>query len=71
MVKRRHIFIVLAIITMKYITSSYDNKSVESTQTNSQSNPLIIDNNRQFITTSISPYCSVCGGTGRCGSCQG
>ena len=51
---------------MTYIISSYDNNSVGLTQ-----NPTQIDNNRQFMTTCIAPYCSMCGGTGRCGTCQG
>jgi len=68
----RHIFIVLSNIAMKYINSSYDNNSVGITQNTTQFNHVIIDNNRQSITTSISPYCSMCGGTGRCGgSCNG
>jgi hypothetical protein len=55
---------------MKYIISSYDNNSVGLTQNPTQSTSYI-DNNRQFQTTYISPYCSMCGGTGRCGTCQG
>jgi hypothetical protein len=59
---------------MKYIISFYDNNSVGLTQNHTQTttnNIEIIDNNRQFIMTCIAPYCSMCGGTGRCGTCQG
>ncbi len=52
---------------MKY-TISNRNRSDGLTELN----PNIIDNNRPFIITSILPYCSNCGGTGRCGgSCIG
>ena len=70
MVKRIHIFIVCTQIKMKYtIISIYGKKLDGLTETNEQ----IIDNNRQSIITQIVPYsyCSMCGGTGRCGACQG
>lgn len=46
-------------------SSSYDNNSVGLTKTNGQ----IIDNSRPPIIRQIIPYsyCSMCGGTGRCG----
>lgn len=57
---------------MTYINSSYDNNLVGLNQNHTHGTYIeIIDNNRQFITTWIAPYCSMCGGTGRCGTCQG
>lgn len=59
---------------MTYINSSYDNNSVGLNQNHTQTTIAIeiIDNNHQFITMCIAPYCSNCGGTGRCGgSCIG
>jgi ferredoxin len=54
---------------MKYTISIYGKKLDELIETNEQ----IIDTNRQSIITQIVPYsyCSMCGGTGRCGACQG
>lgn len=56
---------------MKYIYSCiYDNNSVGLTQNPTQSTSYIdiIDNSL----TRIAPYCSMCGGTNRCGgSCIG
>ena len=58
---------------MTYINSSYDNNSVGLNQNHRHGTYIeIIGNNRQFITTYIAPYCTMCGGTGRCGgSCNG
>lgn len=69
MVKRIHIFIVCTQIKMTYIISIYQKKLDGLAETNEQ----IIDNNRPSIITQIFPYgyCSMCGGTGRCGACQG
>jgi hypothetical protein len=69
MVKGEHIFIVCTRIKMKYTISIYGKKLDGLTETNEQ----IIDNNRPSIITQITPYsyCSMCGGTGRCGLCQG
>jgi len=57
---------------MKVINTSffYDNISVKSEY---ESLSIINNNNRYLITTSsVAPYCSMCGGTGRCGgSCNG
>ena len=54
---------------MTYIISIYGKKLDGLTETNEQ----IIDNNRPSIITQFVPYsyCSMCGGTGRCGACQG
>ena len=54
---------------MKYTISIYQKKLDGLAETNEQ----IIDNNRPSIITHIVPYdyCSMCGGTGRCGACQG
>lgn len=71
MVKRKYIFIVYATIKMTYSKSSYDNNSNGLNQNHTQTTIEIINNNRQFTTTYIAPYCSMCGGTGRCGTCQG
>ena len=53
---------------MKYIIISIYGKLDGLTGTNEE----IIDNNRPSI-IQIGPYsyCSMCGGTGRCGACQG
>jgi len=69
MVKRIHIFIVCTQIKMKYTISIYQKKLDGLAETNEQ----IIDNNRPSIITQIVPYsyCSMCGGSGRCGACQG
>jgi hypothetical protein len=59
---------------MKYIDFIYGNNSVRLTQNPTQSTSYIdiIDNTRKFQMTCIAPYCSMCGGTGRCGgSCNG
>lgn len=57
---------------MKVINTSffYDNNSVKSEY---DSLSIINNNNRYLITTSsFAPYCTMCGGTGRCGgSCNG
>jgi hypothetical protein len=54
---------------MKYTISIYGKKLDGLTETNEQ----VIDNNQPSIITQIVPYsyCSMCGGTGRCGTCQG
>jgi len=67
--KKNTIFIVCTRIKMKYTISIYGKKLDELIETNEQ----IIDTNRQSIITQIVPYsyCSMCGGTGRCGACQG
>lgn len=69
MVKKIHIFIVCTQIKMTYIISIYGKKMDGLAETNQE----IIDNNRPSIITQIVPYsyCSMCGGTGRCGACQG
>ena len=57
---------------MKYNILSCSNNLDRLTNNTTIQNHVIIDNNRQTITTCISPYCSMCGGTGRCGgSCNG
>jgi hypothetical protein len=44
----------------------------ELTNNTTIQNHVMIDNNRPLIITQILPYCSMCGGTGRCGgSCNG
>jgi len=70
MVKSIYIFIVCAQIKMKYTTISIYQKNLNGLiETNEQQ----IDNNRLSIIRQIVPYsyCSMCGGTGRCGACQG
>ena len=57
---------------MKVINNTsffYDNNSVKS----EYDSLSIINNNRYIIkTSSFAPYCTMCGGTGRCGgSCNG
>ncbi len=55
---------------MKYIISFYQ-KNLDGLK--NETIEQIIDNNRPSIITRIIPYsyCSMCGGTGRCGVCQG
>jgi hypothetical protein len=53
------------------IVSNYESNNGGLANTMKLPSSMLIDNNRQVITTYISPYCSMCGGTGRCGSCQG
>jgi len=71
--KKETYFYCLSNHKMKYnIVSNYEAKNGGLVNTTELSSSMIIDNNRQFITTYISPYCSMCGGTGRCGgSCNG
>ncbi len=72
MVKERHFFIVCTRIKkMKYTISFYE-KNLDGLK--NETIEQIIDNNRPSpIITRIIPYsyCSMCGGTGRCGVCQG
>jgi hypothetical protein len=70
MVKRIQFFIICTQIKMKYIISFYQ-KNLDGLK--NETIEQIIDNNRPSIITRIIPYsyCSMCGGTGRCGVCQG
>jgi hypothetical protein len=58
---------------MKYIFSNYEfNFNLDGLKNNTVHYGVIIDNNRHSITKCIAPYCSMCGGTNRCGgSCIG
>lgn len=69
MVKSIYIFIVCTRIKMKYTVSIYQKKLDQFAETNEE----MIDNNQPSIITQVIrySYCSMCGGTGRCGVCQG
>ena len=71
MVKMKH-FLLIQQSTMKYILSSNDNNSVVPTNNNDiQSNIVMIDNNRQFITNCFPlSYCSLCGTNRTCSLCS-
>ena len=56
---------------MTYISYCCEKKSVVFPNYMQSSIDETINNYRQLITTYISPYCSMCCGTGRCGTCLG